>query len=275
LTLKDEFGFPDAAVQRFTIPGGARHTVVTVVEPHRASLVRFRPWRAGTEGGRAEWHAGFAVFNDHGREFQIGLSAYGLLESGRAREAYERVRSLNLDSLAVERIWDFLRAHDTAADRALALGTLYDDENFANRALAAAILSNFPDDDIAWWALVDALRDPVGIVAATASDALKVMTGYAARAVDWGPAAENLRDVLNGTNLFMLHATMELLVDTQVAPELAPSLLRDGGHLVLANLAASRPAERDRAHALLMQLSGQDLGTEPAAWESWIRSLAG
>jgi hypothetical protein len=229
VTLQQKLRFAGASVQRFSMPDQPRYTIITVVEPARAELIQFKPWRAEDGPAREHWQSGSLVFEEHGLEFQVGLTTWPLVRSGNVAGAYARVAAAKADSAVVESFWSFLRGATTVADRELALQLLRDHPGFRSRTLAAAVLSSFPDHDEAWYALVDALRDPVGPVSGTASDALRGMVRHAPRQVDWTPAAEHLRHVLNGTNLFMLHTTMEMLTATGVSPALAPDLLREGG----------------------------------------------
>lgn len=141
------------------------------------------------------------------------------------------------------------------------------------RTMAAALLVNFPDSDKAWWALMDAQRDPQLKVNGMARTVLFYLFKREwLRDVDWQPVATSIRHILNGTNLFTLYATMDILVQTHVSSELAGILLKDGGDLVLAYLNAEHGRHKKLAHALLVQLSGEDHGYDAAQWARWIKS---
>lgn len=266
-------GFPDVAVQRVATADSSRHTIVTVVEPKYAHLIQFKPRRNEGPDLLTQWRQGRNLVQGHLREFEVALKSYGWSASGQAELASEYIRATKVDPALVEQMQEFLRSHKTPADHELAVWTLEHDPNAQSRTIAAAILTNFPESELAWWTLMDAVRDPVASVSTTAVNAMGAMVDAGQRTVNWLPAAHSIRDILNGTNVFLLHPVMEILVRTNVSPELAALLLRDGGRLVLANLRASRDHERDRAHSLLVQLKGTDLGADAAKWAEWIAEL--
>src|SRR5205085_2176246 len=142
---------------------------------------------------------------------------------------------------------------------------------WANRMTAAVVLSNFGAQDSTWWVLVRALRDPHEAVRESALGALRHLP---TRTLDWRPSASDLRLLLGGTNLPAITTVFDLLARTNVAPELAPHLLRDNADWILDHLGSETPMAGDTAHRLLVQLNGgRDLGRTRAAWESWTRSL--
>jgi hypothetical protein len=144
----------------------------------------------------------------------------------------------------------------------------------ADRAAAAKELRNFGARDGAWLALAAALRDPEDRVSMGAAGSLQWMRTHAARKVDWSAAAADLSAVLHGTNLFVYNELVRTLAATGVDPAMAGVLLGSGGaRLLLACLAARHDVERTGAHALLVQLRGADLGTDPAQWETWLNTL--
>jgi hypothetical protein len=155
----------------------------------------------------------------------------------------------------------------------MALATLARDGNWRNRVVAAVLLSNFAQSDSAWWALADALRDPMGVVSGTAAQVLAHLPNAASHTVDWAPATPTLRAILDGTNLFAHNEMMEVLAATRVDPALARPLLGGGGFLVLAKLGAQGQVERQAAHRFLVQIAGRDLGDDPAPWRTWVKGL--
>ena len=94
-----------------------------------------------------------------------------------------------------------------------------------NRVAAIVVLSQIRASGSAWRALADALRDPAGLVRATATQVLSLLSNAAQRSVDWTPAMPALRALLHGTNLFAHNLVMEVLAATHVRPTLA---LRQG-----------------------------------------------
>ena len=91
--------------------------------------------------------------------------------------------------------------------------------------------------------------------------------------MNWAPATETLRAILDGTNLFAHNEMMEVLAATQVDPALARPLLKDGGFIVLAKLGSQGISQRQAARRFLVQVAGRDLGDGPAAWREWLLGL--
>ena len=232
-----------------------------------SALIRYRgPFRDSLPNRRT-WAPIRTVFEKHNIAFQGAVQRPGFLSSDAPLRESD---SALAPALPLRR---FIRAHRTAKDRQLALAALASDGNWANRVAAATRLGNFSSSDSAWWALADALRDPEAAVSGTAGHVLSALTRGAPRRVDWAPATETLRAILDGTNLFAHNELMEVLAATQVDPALARPLLKDGGYIVLAKLGSQGLAERQAARGFLVQIAGRDLGDSPGAWREWLRGL--
>jgi hypothetical protein len=269
--LRDKLKFADASVTYYptTISGKEMkpYLAVTVVEPQDSALVRYRgPFRDSLPARRA-WAPVRAVFEQHNAAFQGAVQRPDFLFSGASlREADSTLRS----ALPLRR---FLQRHSTPKARRLALATLATDGNWQNRVAAVVLLANFARSDSAWWALADALRDPIAPVSATSAQVLSALRRGAPRRVNWAPATETVRAILDGTNLFAHNEMMEVLAATQVDAALARPLLTDGGHIVLAKLRSQGTSERQAARRFLVQIAGRDLGDDPAVWQEWLRRL--
>jgi hypothetical protein len=141
-----------------------------------------------------------------------------------------------------------------------------------DRMAAAAVLSNFPDQDSTWWALFQTLLESDGFAKETAQQVLSVLSARAPR-VDWGPEDATIHALLDGTSLFALPTVINVLLATGVGPESARAFLRDGGHALLDYAGASLPSVRNPALQLLRALRGADLGPSVTPWVAWVRSL--
>ena len=268
--LRGKLRFADAAVEYYP-PGFAGHVkgyfAVPVVEPQDSARVRYRARPRDSVPDRPDWARALAVFKEQNQAFQSAIQWPSFLLGRTDPDSVE-------PRLAAARpLLEFLRAHRTEADRRTALWTLAHDGNTRQRAVAAVVLAGFPSSDSTWWALADALRDQDGMVSATASQVLSALSKGAAKTVDWGPAADGIRAVLDGTNLFAHNDLLDALTATKVNPALAAALLRGGGELILAKLSSQDPIATRAAHRFLAQVSGHDFGNSEAAWESWVRSL--
>jgi hypothetical protein len=269
--LREKLKFADASAMYYTstIDGKQEKTyvAVTIVEPQDSGLIRYRgPFQDSLPARRA-WAPIRAVFEKHNIAFQTALQRPDFLSSD---APLSKSDSALAPALPFRR---YLRAHRAPRDRQLAMAALASDGNSENRVAAAALLANFSNSDSTWWALTDALRDPMGAVSATAGEVLSALTRGAPRRVNWAPATPALRAILDGTNLFAHNQLMEVLAATQIDSALARPLLKDGGYLVLAKLGSQGRAERQAAHRFLVQIAGRDLGDAPGAWQEWIGGL--
>lgn len=265
-----QIGFPSASSARFVDEGRPPRTVVTVVEPDDSARVKPRPVPTDSFPDRPEWSLATRLFVTHNRDFQAAIRSY---TPGRVRG--RGAGPASADSAVMAGMWAFLDEHHSTDDFEAAIWVLAADANPTNQAVAAAILGNFADRDLAWWTLMDAQRSPHAAVAATSQQILSAMARRALRPVDWAPVLPSIRHLLQGTNVYLFAGTLEILTRTRISPSLASALLRDGaGDLLLAHLASQEDALRGPAHAFLVQLAGRDLGDDPVAWSRWIAELA-
>jgi len=259
--LKKRLGFPDASVFTFRAESG-QYKVITVVEPQHSHRVRYAETPTGNLGAPATWAPVLAAARlNYGQDFTFELRQY----------ASAALRGTSLDKTSS---WmPTLATLRSDEDAAAALKLLAGDQDRVQRMAAAAVLINFPARDDAWQGLVRALRDREDMVIAAAMHALEGLATHRARTVDWEPVAADLRHLLNGTSLFATRIVMRALLNTQVPSRLAPLLVgRDGGHILLAYVRASRVEDRTLAHDLLVALSGQDHGYDAKRWRQWIAS---
>ena len=265
-----ELGMADASVM-YHSEGGRPYVVVTVVESELAGRVRYLEPIEGQAELEPAWRRLDDRLSGQGLEAQLAVIHYGRY----AREG-EEARSCLPDHADADRVleaWRVLGELATATDFERATSRLAGDPNPRNRVCAAAVLMNFRESDEAWHALVRGLRDSDSSVRSACNQALLSMVRSDPRAVDWRPAADSLRWLLGGTNLFAFSNLLDVLVKTEVSSELASELLADNGHLLLAYFRAQHEYESQRAAALLESLRGEPMESAEA-WERWIASLS-
>jgi hypothetical protein len=275
--LREKLRFADASVMYYTTNSGEQtkpYVAVTVVEPQDSALIRYRgPFRDSLRARRA-WEPVRAVFEHHNEAFQGSIQRPKfLLSDAPLRDVDSTVRL----AMPLRR---FLRAHRASRDRQLALAALAADGNEQNRVAAVLILANFASEDSAWWALAEALRDPSVAVHNTAAQLLSTLRRDAPRHVNWAPATETVRAILDGTNLFAHNELMEVLAATEVDRALARPLLKDGGYIVLAKLQSQGTLERQAARRFLMRLACRPRVVGGPRWPTfptstwWCRQVA-
>ena len=88
-----------------------------------------------------------------------------------------------------------------------------------------------------------------------------------ARPVDWAPAAETLRAIMDGTNLFAVASLMQALTMTEISPELAEEEIGDGRY-VLAYLHSPNRASAFRRSSSCVRSAGRTMATTSSAGRS-------
>jgi hypothetical protein len=278
--LEYELGFPDAAVIRHgrMILGGldsmpeAPITLLLLVEPEDAERVRHLPAPPDSMGPVPEWSEQYARYPMGGLSYAIRKR---LQRPGSRWEIFPEGMPDTMRVLA-DRGAEFLAAHVTEEDRLRAMEVIRSDRDWINRSIAAAVLTNFPEEDSSWWAITQVIRG-IGSHDYSGTEGIMALQGLGiahARPVDWAPAAETLRAIMDGTNLFAVAPLMQALTMTHISPELAEGVIGDGRY-VLAYLNSPNRSIRLQAEQFLRQISGQDYGDDVERWEEWIASLSG
>lgn len=262
--LQHEIGFPAASVGSIRAPWVPEgYTAITLVEPEEAHRVRYAEPPPDSLGPVEGWDEAYELFP--GRRWAWAMAIQKVDEGGRSLP----------DSTSLPRVRSFIDSHAGEADRLRALEVLETDRNWINRAIATAVLSNFPEHDETWWVLAGAARgigpDDYGVY-----EPITVLQYFLrdSRPIDWSPVTDDLRALLDGTNVHAFTVVLRLLHETSVSPDLAGPLLAGGGELVLAHLRATNPYFRGEARRFLETISGgQDFGEDPDRWREWVGSL--
>ncbi|HEX8907287.1 MAG TPA: hypothetical protein VF771_20715, partial [Longimicrobiaceae bacterium] len=207
----ERIGFPSASSLHESRPDGKEYVVVTLVEPADSARVHLRPPPTDSLPDVRGWREMTRLFRESNRAFQTAVNGYAAHRAGDTATVRAFLSMAGRDTAWVRDAWRFLESRRTEGDFRRAVRTLAGDRNRANTATAAAILANFAGRDAAWWALADAQRDRRAPVAATATQVLTSMANQAPRRVDWRPALPALRDLLRGTNVFLLSDEIEIL----------------------------------------------------------------
>jgi hypothetical protein len=283
--LQYKLGFPSASVVHYVMqaPDGKESSriVVTVVEPQDSVRLSWRRITAPAKSRVAAWadlYSPVTARFDTTRPPEVAASYLaGVLQDialARVRKAAEirgdeeRIPMPLRDSLRAFKAR--LPQHALASDLALAKATLHDDGRMENRMLAVAVLSNFPERDEAWHALVEAALDREEGVRNVAQAALANMTRGRSLTVDWRPVTPQLRAILAGTGVGTIPDLLRTLMETRIGADVATSLLVDNGDLVLAQASLMPMWGAQGARQFLAHASGRKNATV-AEWEAWLR----
>jgi hypothetical protein len=82
----------------------------------------------------------------------------------------------------------------------------------------------------------------------------------------WDHLESTFHAVLDGTNLFALRSVMELLVAARPDSVLGVRLVKGGGHMVVARLAADDKQVHTEAYDFLKTLTRYKLPPDPSEW---------
>jgi hypothetical protein len=271
--LTTSLHFADASVIRY-MDDTSYYTVITLVEPQDRKNTEYKQNLPGSEDIFTDYKTIDTIYNRDFMAFQYSIINYGLYKSGNTDSAISAINRSGTDLKTALRVWAFLTSEKDEKTKTDALWLAEHSPNQVNRAISAAILTNFPNDSQTWWTLMDMLRDNDIFVNTIARLSLKNMSKYTPAKTDWGPCIATLRLLLNGTNLFAYTTVLEALKNTDISPDVANRLLDDNtSFLLIACLAARHDEERKVAHELLKKLSGKDYGTDPILWKQWIGEL--
>jgi hypothetical protein len=264
--LRDSLGFAEAGVLRF--PDG--RVVLTVIEPSDSARVVLRPVSGAAVVPRGPWDRLRALQDQGGFTIDYAIDTYLAHTSG------QDIPLERGDSALVWSVWSLLEEPSTPMEARDALRVLAHAPDPQLRRAAAGYVVRYPDQPAVWYALVSALRDPDWDVRSAANGALRTLRTHARRQIDWQPAVEDLRHLLNGTTLVYHTEVITLLLATEVSPQLARDLLsRAGVALLLEQQAAQHEYVREPARELLVRLSGRDYGSAAGAWQAWVDSVLG
>ena len=169
----------------------------------------------------------------------------------------------------VEGLW--AEGFDEEIERSMALKALVHDERWSVRFIATLVLTQSPENDTSWHALVESLIDPAPQVRGIAIKLLQLLVLQdQADPVRWLGARDALVALLGGTNPFAFTEILNVLVATEIDPQLGKELVQERPQLLLAHVAAEHEKTREKAATFLKFISGEDFEQDVEAWEEWI-----
>ncbi len=269
-TLRYELGFAEAASFIVQNPSGRRGrlSIVLLIEPQDSALVRHRELPRDTVGSTAPWHH----LVDLSRSDRSLLRDVALTVARSGADLGSDVPEVRRAQIAAAR--PLFARYRGSEDLELATRILTSSPHLHDRMAAVAVLSGFPDEDAAWHALTGAMLESDGPVRSFASSVLATFAHFQPREVDWSPAHDSVRDLLNGGSLFQLPYFVNVLLSSGVTAEDAVPMLRGGGHGLLMLARLEYGPMREPAMRLLRALAPTDVGGDDAdAWERWIGRL--
>lgn len=265
--LQDDYNIPNISVQEYLMSQNKKdsYIVVKCVDPVFKERVKPAFNFKDTLALESRWQKINAFYNNQNNNL---LNNYSPLL---------KVSKTNIDSLVksdpIKSVIKEIKAFNKESDKRKAIWTLGNDGNFRNRRVAILILSNFINQDSTLAYLVKSSFGRDASVNSDAMDLLCLLVHSKPRKVNWTPALQDLRYILDGANLFVFNQILEVLTKTGISFESAPQLLKGGGDLVIDNLKLQHDNEREIARKFLVQISGKDFGYNAIQWQDWIKAL--
>lgn len=270
--LKQEFGFADTDVTHYMSDAGM-HSIVTVVEPADSNLVSHIDTPTDSLNVPTTWQALVDSLRSNRRGFDASFQLYDWVLKGQPDSAHAKLKNGPISIEYGKSIWNNLQKLNTSSDKMRAIWHLNNDGNQYHRLIAAAILTNFGSDNATWWNLVHSLRTEDVNTTFGAMFALKTLTQSGSYNVDWTPAAQDIKYLLQGTNPLAFNPTMELLTETKIAPSLATSIFSESYNLILSYRDLNYDPASQTAQNFLAQISGKGFATNEQ-WKSWLSQFA-
>lgn len=270
VVMKQELGFAEAAAFVYRTPGDS-YTVVVGVED--SARVRYRAVGAETVALPETWEA-LRVLATDSRNLRSLDEAARTIRSRRG--FFDRIMTrllfgrMGVDRETLRQIRELVDNATAEEDRRLAQEVLARDPSAASRAVATLVLGNFLEHDTSWHALAGSLIDPEPRVVRMASNVVRGLESGKLEPVDWSAAHSHLLALFDGTNPFATGDMLEVLVATDIAPELGRQLVRETPDLLLAHAGAEHERTREPAIAFLRAVSGEDFGSDVEAWRAWV-----
>lgn len=271
--LRFNLHFADAAVMVSfldTTNYSKQYVLVSVVEPEDSARVHYRKNAIDFDSLsiKPEWKPGVNMIIRHPMGFQAGITLSLMNDSTKKSFNYSF-----MDTTGVASFEAFLKSHSSSLDGEEARTALRTDPNTYDQMIAAAILTQFSENDSTWWSLLESQLDSRGPVSAVAQQVLRALAANNAHPINWAPEAGTIHSILDGTDLFSLPVVCNALTGTGANPQWAKAFLKGGGRMLLAYAGAHLEFVNKPALKLLRELSGKDYGSNIKLWRQWIESL--
>jgi hypothetical protein len=154
----------------------------------------------------------------------------------------------------------------------LDLWVLENDSNDNNRKIALAILLNFSRYDEVWWTVMNLQRYEEQMFSLLVMNVLREFNNNPRR-IDWTPAINSIKYILNGTNLFAFKTTLEVLTGTKISSDLSKYLLENSSELIMAYLNAEHEDTRETAVKFIKQICGDDKIKTADDCKAWLQKF--
>ncbi|MFZ1289419.1 MAG: hypothetical protein WAR79_04985 [Melioribacteraceae bacterium] len=273
--MKYNFGFIEVSALTYIEDFSdlsSMYTIVTIIEDNESSKVKYLSKPNDSLAILKEYKICDSLIKSNQMLYFVGLQMYYLVKEGNLDSAKHQLDNYGIEFEKVKPFWDYLLSKNNIEDMNLALWVLKNDSNISNRIIALSILLNFGNYDAVWWALMDLQRYEDQQLSIPTIEILRAFNS-SPRKIDWTPAINSIKYILNGTNLFAFQGTLELLTSTEISPDLSKCLLENSSELIQTFLNAQHAKTREIAIKFIKQISGNNEITTAEDCKVWLNSL--
>jgi hypothetical protein len=255
-TLKSNLKFCDASVIFFSKDS----LIITVIEPQDSLLVKRNAYFAGDAPLTREWDTFQETFAS--KVFEKGLATetqFNTDDSATSamREFIKEAPSfVKFDSVAFQNIRTALRKNPVPVEQ-LAKVIRYSWDAYS-RGVAALAMTKFPDNDTCLQSVLYAMND-IGASTTTvnAVEYFSIMLRHRTREIALAPLYNELRPLVNGSNLFAYHDILKLIAKGKPTEKDFRTIFADeqSRHLLFAHLKATSSLPRLAANKLITTIN--------------------
>ncbi len=271
-SMEEDFGFARVSSILYPLQDRKYYYVVTIIENDTANRISY----FNEPKDYLETLESFNKINDIVIDQKIYFPAllryYIISKDGYADSAKTFAEKFRLDIQSIEVFSKFLKEHQSIENLHLALWLLNNDSNIINVKVALALLTNFSNYDIVWWTLMNLQRSRNAQISMNSMEILRLLMEKP-RNVNWNSAVPSINNILAGSNLFAYWSTLELLVKTNISPQLAKQLLKDNKDLLNNYLNAHHTQTRNLAIEFIKHLSNNNASDDPDECKEWLSKL--
>ena len=273
--MKHNFGFAEVS-SMFYIEDfnnlSSMYSVVTIIENNDNSKIKYIEKPTDSLSLLPQYTKCYSIIEKNPMIFFVGVQTYYLYKANKIDSLNKVLTNYRLKLNTVRPFWDFILSQNDVKDMNLALWILKNDSNKKNRKIALAILLNFSEYDSVWWTLMNLQRYVEQKFSIPAIEVLRALNKNP-RKINWAPAINSIKYILNGTNLFAFQNSLDVLTNTQISSDLSGVILKNSSDLILTYLNAKHDKTREVATKFIQQISGDNKLTNAELCKKWLLSI--
>lgn len=265
--LTEKLNFAEATVTGSYSEDKKLYTVIKLIED--SSKIKYSPLPEFKLPINEKYKELEIIFKNNPHTLNAALYSYQYKIKGEIEKSEEIIKNWGVDSIAVNKLWNFIERYDSQEDYEKAIWILKNDRNIINQKCAMLTLINFNEFDLSWWLIFEKLRYPNQQISVTARDILNLLCESFCRKINWEPVINSIKYSLNGTFLWGYDDVVKLLTKTEIDPQIVIAILPEINDLLLTHLSIQNKKFKED-HIEFMKYINNDLKTEDQMVE-WLK----